>query len=56
MTGLWRSDLQRDQKQATKSIDAEDASDMTQEFFTRAIEKSYFATYDSERARFCQQS
>jgi RNA polymerase sigma factor (sigma-70 family) len=30
----------------------EDAEDLTQSFFTRALEKPFFAAYDPERARF----
>jgi RNA polymerase sigma factor (sigma-70 family) len=32
--------------------DAEDARDLTQEFFTRALEKEYLVRYDASRARF----
>ena len=32
--------------------DAESARDMTQEFFARALEKSFFDEFDPERARF----
>lgn len=32
--------------------DAEDARDLTQEFFTRALEKEYLSRYDPSRARF----
>jgi RNA polymerase sigma factor (sigma-70 family) len=32
--------------------DAADAQDLTQEFFTRALEKEYLARYDASKARF----
>jgi DNA-directed RNA polymerase specialized sigma24 family protein len=32
--------------------DAEDAKDLTQEFFARALEKEYLARYDPSKARF----
>jgi len=34
------------------SLDVDDASDLTQEFFARAFEKNYFAAYDPTLARF----
>jgi RNA polymerase sigma factor (sigma-70 family) len=34
------------------NAEAEDARDLTQEFFTRAIEKGFFESYDSDKALF----
>src|SRR5918996_1604559 len=34
-------------------LDADQAADLTQEFFTNALEKDVIGRYDAERARFC---